>query len=699
MSLFLFILTEDFAKKKFKFDLSDIFFIIFLVFAVLSYSSAICKYDWWNSFPSIFSGMCIYFYARLKADDVKFTQLFLPILLASTVTAVAYGLYQKFYYLDVQKEYILSHPELLKEIAEDTRQEFFWRLDEVKSTFINSNLFSSFVASMFFVFTAYFIKIKTKIFSLAFITLILIFIILTLHLADSLGAQISFLISLVLCFLLYRTVFKKSSIELIFLVIVCVIGFVYLWHSGYLQKTIENSKGSTGVRYRYNLSAIKVVKEKPLLGVGLGNFHNLYYKYMLEDAQEVQNTHNDYLNMMCEVGLIGGSAFLIFWLMKILLSILSLKKKNTGSNEMNYSTEEKKTYFTFGLIAFIFILIFGYSVSRIFVGIDSSHSFLIFSIFIWLITFTFFFYNQKQSTENNEQYFNLFILCALINMLIHSLGDIDFYISANASLIWFFAGFLSGKLNLPLTFSLNLKANVYKIFSLCVIFLLIVYIFARLVPWMESETVVEEVKNTKTISEKEYNTLLDELMEATKNSISPEAYRQRAFFKHRLCKINVSEIKDYTGKIKDLLDFLFKINRECLDEINKAIYFSPTSHGLYYVKGEMIIEHIKILDEVRSSDVGGFKMIDEEKLRQMNLAKNTYLKAVEYCPVNVHNKYKLGLIQFNFGEYQEAKKNLEFSLRVSKIVFIKRMALKNEEKKKAEEILKILDVPKEFDGK
>lgn len=60
-------------------------------------------------------------------------------------------------------------------------------------------------------------------------------------------------------------------------------------------------------------STIQLIKDHPLLGVGLGAFQFAYTKYdKSSGAQRVEQSHNDYLQVLADAGLIGGVIMLAF---------------------------------------------------------------------------------------------------------------------------------------------------------------------------------------------------------------------------------------------------------------------------------------------------------------------------------------------------------------------------------------------------
>jgi O-antigen ligase len=77
--------------------------------------------------------------------------------------------------------------------------------------------------------------------------------------------------------------------------------------------TLNQSLGRVDMRPRIWATAVDLIEERPLLGVGLRQFylaagtHGLY-----ERGEPVENVHNTPLDIAAETGVIGGFAFLVF---------------------------------------------------------------------------------------------------------------------------------------------------------------------------------------------------------------------------------------------------------------------------------------------------------------------------------------------------------------------------------------------------
>ena len=66
-------------------------------------------------------------------------------------------------------------------------------------------------------------------------------------------------------------------------------------------------------RLGYWRVGLRMVKDHPATGVGLGNFSTAYPMYQILGTGDVKQAHNDYLQVLCETGVLGGALFAAFW--------------------------------------------------------------------------------------------------------------------------------------------------------------------------------------------------------------------------------------------------------------------------------------------------------------------------------------------------------------------------------------------------
>lgn len=67
------------------------------------------------------------------------------------------------------------------------------------------------------------------------------------------------------------------------------------------------------LRLGYWKTGLLMARDNPLIGVGLGSFGYAYPRYQAVGVGDVKAAHNDYLQILCETGLLGFLAFCGFW--------------------------------------------------------------------------------------------------------------------------------------------------------------------------------------------------------------------------------------------------------------------------------------------------------------------------------------------------------------------------------------------------
>ncbi|BDS10001.1 O-antigen ligase family protein [Aureispira anguillae] len=101
-------------------------------------------------------------------------------------------------------------------------------------------------------------------------------------------------------------------------------------------------------------NTIEMIKEHPLLGVGLGNWKIHFPKYSIDGLRSeqgqifFQRPHNDYLWVMSELGLLGGLTYLFIIGIVLYYNLQLLLRKEVQGTEEYYST----LAITGGIIAF-----------------------------------------------------------------------------------------------------------------------------------------------------------------------------------------------------------------------------------------------------------------------------------------------------------------------------------------------------------
>ena len=152
---------------------------------------------------------------------------------------------------------------------------------------------------------------------------------------------------------------KRLRIALISMVVVFS-GIYSLINYTTRKQTVDKQSSalngaSMKLRFHFWEGALEEIKEKPVLGCGIGNWkiHTLKYESQWRTTTSVSvHAHNDFLQVTAESGLIAGLSFLLFF---ISLAYISFK---------NFKTTQDKT---FKLLSVVLIMTtFGYCVDSFF---------------------------------------------------------------------------------------------------------------------------------------------------------------------------------------------------------------------------------------------------------------------------------------------------------------------------------------------
>ncbi|WP_296973844.1 O-antigen ligase [uncultured Dialister sp.] len=175
------------------------------------------------------------------------------------------------------------------------------------STLENPNLFGAYLLMIISVLTAFFLREGEKRRKTAFAVILLV-LLLCLALTYSRGAWVS-----LAAIVLGLTLFYDKRFGLLFLLVPLILA---VYHGQIAERFLSLFSGEdTSVDLRFALweSTAAMIEEHPLLGVGWGTYFLAYPDYnffIQEEGVLIFHAHNMYLNMLAEVGIPGGMAFL-----------------------------------------------------------------------------------------------------------------------------------------------------------------------------------------------------------------------------------------------------------------------------------------------------------------------------------------------------------------------------------------------------
>ena len=277
----------------------------------------------------------------------------------------------------------------------------------IKSFFANKNLLASIIFLCFpFFFMGLMLSKKIKI--IALIGILSAFPMLLL-----LGTRTVFLALLVFALVILsyyvknRFGIRKRVIGLASILLLMLVAFLY--QNAKVSKVREIKDKNAVEQYISRISnektwvsrtkfwdnSIAMWREKPLFGVGLGNWQVAFPKYGLNQFREfsivngtetLQRPHNDFLNILCENGILGLLVY-IFLFGWMYYQLFILIKGTTDTTRWNY------IYLLAGLSGYVVISFFDFPMERI------EHQ-MILMLFFAIITAGY--YSQKKMQPESE---------------------------------------------------------------------------------------------------------------------------------------------------------------------------------------------------------------------------------------------------------------------------------------------------------
>lgn len=203
----------------------------------------------------------------------------------------------------------------------------------IASTYVNHNHFAGYLEMAIPLAIAVFLGLKkdkvnsiVKFFSFRVgLILALIIMFIAFLLSQSRGAWISLAITLIIMniILIRRKVLPKITLFMFIFSVVIVIAYIAGGSDDISQRlrSVEqiNNEGFLDGREKMWKGSIEMIKSNPLVGTGIGTFEWGFPRYRPEGLNVRANfAHNEYLNMMTEMGLLALP--LMLWIISFLVS-------------------------------------------------------------------------------------------------------------------------------------------------------------------------------------------------------------------------------------------------------------------------------------------------------------------------------------------------------------------------------------------
>jgi len=166
------------------------------------------------------------------------------------------------------------------------------------------------------------------------IRLVLIIICAGLIMSRSRMGNASFFISLLLVGVLFlltaKHATKSTSILLLSLIVLDVV-LVGSWVGvERVVERMEHTSSETETRVEVARDTLEMIKDYPLTGVGAGNYFSSFPAYRGHDIQSYYNhTHNDYLELLSELGVVGISLLVMVVLLSLSAAIKAIRGRSS----------------------------------------------------------------------------------------------------------------------------------------------------------------------------------------------------------------------------------------------------------------------------------------------------------------------------------------------------------------------------------
>jgi len=407
--------------------------LLFLGFSLASFFLALNRYGAILPIFLIASYLLLFFMIYDLSSRLGADRFFLYLILSSALASAIYGVYQYRVVFPVWQEELQKDPENLLRLLglsplmlEDLANRI--RTREVFSTFSLSNTFAGFliiIIPVAFAFLVQRMRRRAKFLAAAFVMVIVLLILsgINLYLTRSRLALGAFAVTIAIfvVFSLWKKFPRALKWVTVIVPIVLVASLIFFLHqkpsSGFAKVLYD----AANVRLGFWDGAVKVIEEKPLFGVGFGNFAGSYLRLKEVWAHEVTKAHSVYLSIWSQAGIFALLGFASFWAVVLVKCLSGASAEKPQRNE-----PAPKIFFLLagGVSCGVSFLM----VRHPFFGAFSIAGMTDVLLVAWVMFFAVLFLSEgaNRTETSSGRILTLGIAFALICSLIHSGTDIDF---------------------------------------------------------------------------------------------------------------------------------------------------------------------------------------------------------------------------------------------------------------------------------
>jgi len=270
----------------------------------------------WLSYAVLF-----FVLANLAAERVD-PRFFLRLMWASAFAVILFGLFQQFVNLPLLREQILADPQRVQFELHLTSENYGHLAERARgrifATFLLSNSFAGFLALVFPGFVGYVLdRMRAGRGGKAFLAISGLWVtgaLACLLFTGSAGGSMAFVVGIVAFGLLaWGGLLRRHALWVAAVAAVAALVIAALSAAHRVPKPVRDAVASYDVRIGYWRGGLAMARDHLVAGVGLGTFGDNYPRYRWPLARMAQSAHNDYLQVLAELGLLGLAAFLWLW--------------------------------------------------------------------------------------------------------------------------------------------------------------------------------------------------------------------------------------------------------------------------------------------------------------------------------------------------------------------------------------------------
>ena len=300
------IITLCLSVRRLKYMPKDIYIVIPIAIMLISYTiSTILSINIQNSIKELLKFIsCLSIFFIISMAEERQKKLLIKTIVFSALIISGYAIYQYFWGYQQTIDYINKTNSDALLTSPYTRDILLGK--RAIGTFLSPNIFAGYLIVVLFL-VYYAVNRTIAIFQIVIITIAII-------LTKSFGAWLSLAVTLMVMLLFFYKDIKKYKFTVTVCLILVIIGTAFIvlsrWHR---LMNLENPHNSITQRLNYWRIAIAAIKDRPISGIGPGNFQEVFLRYKAGWSIDTRYVHNIFLQTWLETGIFGfiGMLFLV----------------------------------------------------------------------------------------------------------------------------------------------------------------------------------------------------------------------------------------------------------------------------------------------------------------------------------------------------------------------------------------------------